>query len=74
MGQTQTMFKERLNTYRHHIRQTELQQIDVEGHIRACGGGNFKIIPFFAIQEDNKILRESYMTYFIEKFKPTLNK
>ena len=67
------MLKERLNTYRQHIRQPELQQIDVECHIRTCGGGNFKIMPFFAIREDNKILRESYETYFIEKFKPTLN-
>ena len=46
----------------------------IEGHIRTCSGGNFKIKPFFAIREDNKILREPYETYFIEKFKPALNK
>ena len=74
IGQTQTMLNERLNTYRQHIRQPDLQQIDVEGHIRTCGGGNFKIMPSFTIREDNKILRESYETYLIEKFKPTLNK
>ena len=68
------MLKERLNTYRQHIRQSELQQIDVEGHIRTCRGANFKIMPFFAIQKDSKILRESYETYFIEQFKPALNK
>ena len=68
------MLKERLNTYRQRIRQLELQQIDLEGHIRTCGGGSFKIMPFFAIREDKKILRESYETYFIEKFKPALNK
>ena len=64
------MLKEKLDTYRPHIQQPEMQQIDV----RTCGGGNFKIMPFFAIRKDNKILRESYETYFIEKFKPTLNK
>ena len=74
IGQTQTMLKERLNTYRQHIRQPELQQIDVESHIRKCVGGNFKIMLFLAIREDNKILRDSYETYFIEKFKPALNK
>ena len=58
------MLKDRLNTYRQHIRQPELQQIDVEGHIRTCGGGNFKFMPFFAIREDNKILRESYETFY----------
>ena len=74
IGQTQTILKERLNTYRQHIRQPELQQIDVEGHIGKSGGGNFKIMPFFAIREDSKILRESYDIYFIEKFKLALNK
>ena len=74
IGQTQIMLKQRLSTYRQHIQQPELQQIDVEGHIRTRGGGNFKIMPFFAIQKDSKILRESYKTYFIEKFKPPLNK
>ena len=51
------MLKERLNTYRQYIRQHELQQIDVEGHIRTCGGRNFKIMLFFAVWEDSKILR-----------------
>ena len=60
IGQTQTMLKEILNTYRQHIRQLELQQIDVEGHIRKYGGGNFKNMLFFATREDSKILRESY--------------
>ena len=68
------MLKEILNTYMQHIRQPELQQTDVQGHIRTCGGGNFKIMLFFAFREDNKILRESYETYFIKKFKPPLNK
>ena len=60
------MLKERLNTYRQHIRQPELQQIDVEGHIRTCGSGNFKIMLFFAIRGDNKILRESYETSLLK--------
>ena len=74
MGQTQTVLKERLNTYRQHIRQTELQQIDLKEYIRTCGGGNFKIMPFLATREVSKILRESHETYFLETFKPALNK
>ena len=73
IGQTQKTLKERLNTYRQHIRQPELQQVDVKGHIRICGGGNFKMMPVFAILEDSKILRES-MRHFIEKFKSMLYK
>ena len=30
-------------------------------------------MPFFPIQEDSKNLRESYDTYYIQKFKPALN-
>ena len=72
-GQTQTMLTEIFNTYRQYFRQPELQQIYVEGHISKCDGGYFLILPFFAVQDDNKILRESYETYFIEKLKPVLN-
>ena len=64
IGQTETMLKERLNTYRQHIGQSELQQTDVEGHIRTCDGGNFKIMPYFAIRKDNKIL-ESQMRHIL---------
>ena len=74
IGQTQTMPKERLNIYRQHIWTAELQQIDAQGHIRTCVGRTFKIKPFSAIAEEKNLLEESYETYFIEKFKPTLNK
>ena len=46
IGQMQIMLKERLNTYRQHIGQSESQQTDVESHIRTCDGGNFKIMLF----------------------------
>ena len=73
IGQTQTMLKERLNICRQHIRKPEIQQIDVESHIRICSGGNFKVLAFLTIREDSKILIELYETYFIEKLKPELN-
>ena len=53
-GQPQTMLKEIFNTYRQYFRQPELQQIYKEGHISICDGGYFLILPFFAIQDDNK--------------------
>lgn len=49
--------KEILNTYRQHIQQPELQQIDVECYIIAFSGGDFKIMSSFAIREDNTVLR-----------------
>ena len=32
------------------------------------------MFPFFKILQENKLLRKSYEDYFIEKFKPLLNK
>ena len=65
LRQTQTMFKERLNTYRQHTRQPELQkQIDVQDQIRTWVGANFKIMLFFAIRENNKVFRETHESYF----------
>ena len=46
--------KERSNTYTQHIRQPKLQQIDVEYHKRTCGGGYFRIMLFFVIQQNLK--------------------
>lgn len=55
----------RLNTHRQHTRRPKLEkQIDVQGQIGTCGGANFKIMLFFTIREDSKVLRESYEPYF----------
>ena len=48
--------------------------IQAEGHLRTCGKGIFKIMPFFQVREENKILRESYEDNFIKPFKPKLNR
>ena len=53
IGQIQTILKERLNAYRDHIAQLELQLIDVEGHLWTCGCGKFKIMPFLCNTIDN---------------------
>ena len=71
------MLQEKLNTYRQHFRQPELQHRQgsyiAEDYVKTCGGKN-KIMPSFAIREDKKISRESYETYFTEKCKTGLNK
>ena len=60
------MLKERLNTYRQHIRKPELQEIDVEGHIRTCHAGNFKIMLFLQFGKTAKS-KESHMRYIFLK-------
>ena len=38
------------------------------------GDGKFHMFPFFKIIQENNSLRKSYEDYFIDKFKPLLNK
>ena len=59
---------------RQHIRQPQYQQLAAEEHLRTCGDGKFHMFPFFKIIQENKSLRKSYKDYFIDKFKPLLNK
>ena len=67
--------KERINIYRQHIRQSQYQQLAVEEHLRTCEDGKFHMfIPLFKILQKNKSPRKSYEDFFIDKFKPLLNK
>ena len=74
IGETGYLVKERINIYRKHIRQPQYQQLAVEEHLRFCGIGRFHMFPFFKIIQEIKTLRTSYEDYFIDKFKPLLNK
>ena len=56
------------------IRQPQYQQLAVKEHLRTCGDGKFHMFSFFKISQENKSLRKSCEDYFIDKFKPLLNK
>ena len=73
-GETGCLVKERINIYRKHIRQPQYQKLALEEHLRTRGDGKFHMFPFFKINQENKSLRKSYEDYFIDKFKPLLNK
>ena len=66
--------KKGINIYRQHIRQTQYQQLVVQEHLRTCRDGKFHMFPFFKILQENTLLRKSYEDYFIDEFKPSLNK
>ena len=72
--ETDCLVKERINIYRQHIRQPQYQQLTVEEHLRTCGDRKFHMFPLFKIIQEKKPLRKSYEDYFIDKFKPLLNK
>ena len=74
VGEMNCLMKERINIYRQHIRQPQYQQLAVKEHLRTCGDGKFHMFSFFKIIQENKSLRKSSEDYFIDKFKPLLNK
>ena len=72
-GEGKSKLRDRVRTYRQHIRQPELAVLKVENHLRECGNENFKIFPFFQLKDNNKKLREQYEFHFRKKFKPSLH-
>ena len=74
IGETDCLVKERINIYGQHIRQPQYQQMAVEEHLRTCGDRKFHMFLLFKIIQEKKSLRKSYEDYFIDKFKPLLNK
>ena len=74
IGETGCLVKEQIKIYRHQIRQQKYQQLPVEEHLRTCGDRKLHLFPFFKISQENKSLRKSCEDYFIDKFKPSVNK
>ena len=56
------------------IRQAQYQYIKVEGHLRVCGNGKFRIFDLLQIRSQDTNLKRSYETRFQQKFKAKLNK
>ena len=46
----------------------------VKEHLCTYGDRNFHMFPFFKILQEYKSQRKSYKDYFIDKFRPLLNK
>ena len=63
-----------IRVYRQHIWQPHYQQLKVEGHLRVCGNGKFRIFPLLQMRSQDTNLRRSYETRFEQKFKTKLNK
>ena len=42
-GEGKTKLRDRVRVYPQHIRQLHYQQLKVEGHLRVCGNGKFRI-------------------------------
>ena len=60
--------------YHRHIRQPKYQQLKVEGHLKACGHGEFRIFPLLQMRSQDTNLRQNYETRFQQKLETKLNK
>ena len=74
IGETGCLVKEWINIYGQHIRQLQYQLLTAKEHLCTCRDRKFHIFSFFKILQENKLLRKFYQDFFIDKFKPLLNK
>ena len=72
-GEGKTKLRDRVRVYRQHIRQPQNQQLKVEGHLKVCGNGEFRIFPSLQMRSQDKNLRQSYETRFQQKLRTKLN-
>ena len=73
-GINRQKLRDRVRIYRQQIRQPKYQRLKVEGHLRNCGNGQFKIFPFLKMRSKDTKLRRAFEERFQLKFKTRLNK
>ena len=57
-GEGKTKLRDRVRVYRQPIRQPQHQQLKVEGHLKICGNGKFRIL--LKMRPQNTNLKRSY--------------
>ena len=72
-GDGTTKLRDRVRVYRQHIKEQKYQMLKVEGHIRQCASGDFKIFPLLQIKNENTTFRREMEKKFQDRFKPSLN-
>ena len=74
IGETSN-FRMRTNLHRDHVRNNK--GLYVNKHVYQCAKNklpNFSIMPFYKVKKDDPNLRKNKESYFIERFKPPLNR
>ncbi len=76
IGETDDLRK-RTNLHRSHIENMSTTSLSVSQHIAKCASKlkiKFRIIPFYKVRTQTKISLLNMESYFIAKFKPSLNR
>lgn len=72
IGQTNKL-NARVRVHKQQIRDPSVRNTPCCEHFANCGGGNFKIFPFYKMWNENEIARQTKEDYFIRLFNPKLN-
>ena len=77
IGETGNTLRHRLTAYRQQIRDASTRMLYISGHVANCAKNQsikFQILPLYKMQNDNMTSRKMKENYFINLFKPKLNR
>lgn len=77
IGETGDILRHRLTVHRQQIRNPSVRMLYVSEHISVCSGQldvKFKVFPLYKTNTDSITARKLKESYFIELFKPKLNR
>ena len=65
---------DRVRVHKQQIRDPAVRNTPCSAHFDICGHKQFIIFPFYKVKSDNENLRRAKENFFINIFKPKLNK
>ena len=74
IGQTGTKLADRVRVHKQQIKDPTVRNTPCSAHFDNCGHGKFIIFPFYKVKSDNENLRRAKENFFINIFKPKLNR
>ena len=74
IGQTGTKLADRVRVHKQQIRDPDVRNTPCSAHFDICGHRKFTIFPFYKVKLDNENLRKAKENFFINIFKPKLNR
>ena len=75
--ETGNSLRHRMTVHRQQLRQTNVRTLHVSSHITNCARNyavKFRLFPLYKLKQDSVTIRNMPETYFIELFKPKLNR
>ncbi|XP_056012120.1 uncharacterized protein LOC130052095 [Ostrea edulis] len=71
IGQTNKL-NARVRVHKQQVKDPSVRNTPCSEHFAECGGGKFKVFPFFKMWTENEITRKAQEDYFIKLFNPSL--